>query len=113
MQTSQRVFETDSIDLASFLGAAGYTPTVERNDGGNRALFTFIECPELLTAIISYERGAALPAKRLLNARSWLYNSNTALPFQAGLFSHYDPCQKHFTPVTYSFCPKYLCKISN
>lgn len=73
MTTSQRVFETDSIDLASFLGAAGYAPTVVRDQGGSRALFTFAESPELLTAIVNYERGAALPAKRLLNARSWLW----------------------------------------
>jgi len=73
MSTSKRVFETDSIDLASYLTAAGGAPTIERGVDSNRALFTFIEPAALLTAIIDYERGALLPAKRLLNARSWLY----------------------------------------
>lgn len=71
--TSQRVFETDSIDLASYLAAYGATPTIEHAPGCKRALFTFHETPELLAAVISYETGAVLPAKRLLNVRSWLY----------------------------------------
>lgn len=73
MTTSQRVFETDSIDLASFLAAYGANPTIEQAPGGKRALFTFIETPDLLAAVIGYETGAVLPAKRLLNVRSWLY----------------------------------------
>jgi hypothetical protein len=73
MTTSKRVFETESIDLASYLTAAGATPSIERGMGGNRALFTFTETPEVLALIIDYERGATLPAKRLLNVRSWLY----------------------------------------
>jgi len=71
--TSQRVFETTSIDLAAYLAAAGVTPTIEKVISSNRALFTFIETPELLAAVVDYERGAALPAKRLLNVRSWMY----------------------------------------
>lgn len=73
MPTSQRVFKTESIDLASFLTVDGATPTTERAEGGKRALFTFTESPELLESVVNYERGAALPAKRLLNVRSWLY----------------------------------------
>ena len=73
MMTSQRVFETTSIDLCSYLAAAGATPTIKRVSGSDRAIFSFTETPELLAAIIDYERGAALPAKRLLNVRSWLY----------------------------------------
>ena len=73
MAISQRVFETDSIDLASYLAAYGAHPTIEQSPGGKRALFTFNETPDLLAAVIGYETGAALPAKRLLNVRSWLY----------------------------------------
>jgi len=73
MTTSQRVFETESIDLAAYLAAAGITPTIEKVIDGKRALFTFCENSQLLAAIINYERGAALPAKRLLNVRSWLW----------------------------------------
>lgn len=73
MTTRQRVFETDSIDLASFLVAHGAHPTIEQAPCGKRALFTFSETTELLAAVIGYETGAALPAKRLLNVRSWLY----------------------------------------
>lgn len=71
--TSQRVFETDSIDLASYLTAYGATPTIEQSPGCKRALFSFNETPDLLAAVIGYERGAVIPAKRLLNVRSWLY----------------------------------------
>ena len=73
MVSSQRVFETESIDLAAYLGTSGVTPTIEKVVGSSRALFTFIESPELLALIVDYERGAALPAKRLLNVRSWPY----------------------------------------
>lgn len=73
MATSQRVLEIESIDLASFLATYGANPTIGQAPGGKRALFTFIETPELLAAVIDYERGAVLPAKRLLNVRSWLY----------------------------------------
>lgn len=73
MNSRQRVFETDSIDLASFLAASSFTPTTGKAPDGRRALFTFTETPALLSAVIDYERGATLPAKRLLNVRSWLY----------------------------------------
>lgn len=84
MATSERVFETESIDLASYLAAAGATPTIEQSPGGNKALFTFIETLDLLAAIVDYERGAALPAKRLLNVRSWLYREASAVVRRRG-----------------------------
>jgi hypothetical protein len=71
--TSQRVFQTESIDLTSFLATAGFQPTIYRASTGNRAVFEFLETEELQQAIVAYERGASLPAKRLLNARSWLF----------------------------------------
>jgi len=71
--TSLRVFETESIDLAAFITTAGFLPTVYRQESGKRAIFEFINSQELIQAIIAYERGAALPAKRLLNTRSWLF----------------------------------------
>lgn len=85
MATSERVFETDSIDLASFLTANGAPPVVGRVEGGKRALFTFNESPELLMAVIEYERGAALPAKRLLNVRSWLYREASNVVKRGGV----------------------------
>jgi len=85
MLSSQRVFETESIDLAAYLAAAGVTPTIEKAIGGNRAMFTFYETPELLAAIVDYERGAALPAKRLLNVRSWLYREASNVVKRGGV----------------------------
>jgi len=71
--TSQRVFEIESIDLAAFLATAGYEAKIYRNTTGKRAVFSFQEDTKLHEAIVAYERGASLPAKRLLNARSWLF----------------------------------------
>ena len=71
--TSQRVFETEGIDLAAYLATAGHEVTIYRNSTGRRAVFKFPESEELREAIVAYERGASLPAKRLLNARSWLF----------------------------------------
>lgn len=71
--TSSRVFETESIDLAAFLSTAGFSTTVYKQENCKRAVFEFIDSQELTQAIVAYERGAALPAKRLLNARSWLF----------------------------------------
>ena len=70
---SKREFQTESIDLASFLVAAGYESAIYRNPGSTRAVFEFTETDDLHQSIISYERGAALPAKKLLNCRSWLF----------------------------------------
>jgi len=85
MVTRPRVFETDSIDLASFLATYSASPTIEKAPSGNRALFTFIETPELLAAVIDYERGAVLPAKRLLNVRSWLYREASNVVKRGGV----------------------------
>lgn len=71
--TSQRVFETESIDLSSFLATAGFQPSICHASTGNRAVFEFSETEELQRAVVNYERGASLPAKRLLNVRSWLF----------------------------------------
>jgi hypothetical protein len=71
--TSQRVFEIESIDLAAFLATAGHEPKIYRNVTGKRAVFSFKEDAKLHEAIVAYERGASLPAKRLLNSRSWLF----------------------------------------
>lgn len=71
--TSQRVFKSESIDLAAFLSTAGHPPTIYRDPTGKRAIFEFAENDQLHEAIVAYERGASLPAKRLLNTRSWLW----------------------------------------
>jgi len=71
--TSLRVFEIESIDLASFLATAGHEVSVFCKPTGRRAVFSFKEDAKLHEAIVAYERGASLPAKRLLNARSWLF----------------------------------------
>lgn len=68
-----RMFETDSIDLAAFLVTSGYTPFIYCKPDLRRASFEFPETDELRDAIISYERGAVLPAKQLLNTRSFLF----------------------------------------
>jgi hypothetical protein len=69
----EATFTTESIDLASFLAAAGYEPSISRNPDGTRAVFTFEVTEGLHQAVLAYEQGAALPAKRLLNRRSWLF----------------------------------------
>jgi hypothetical protein len=73
------VFETESIDLASFLTASGYTPAICRNAVGSRALFEFQSSTDLSRAIVAYESGATLPAKRLLNVRSRLFREASAV----------------------------------
>lgn len=70
---SERTFETDNIDLSSYLVTAGYQPSIFRNAGSNRAVFCFSETADLLKTIVEFERGAALPAKRLLTTRAYLY----------------------------------------
>jgi hypothetical protein len=71
--SSKRVYEIEGIDLASFLVTAGHEATIYRNLEGKRAVFSFPENDQLHEAIIAYERGASLPAKKLLNTRSWLF----------------------------------------
>lgn len=81
---SSREFQTESIDLASFLAVAGHVPSVYRNPASNRAIFEFAETSSLHRAILDYERGASLPAKRLLNARSWLFREASRVMRGAG-----------------------------
>jgi hypothetical protein len=81
---SKRVFTTESIDLASFLATAGFNPSIYRNLGSNRATFEFEETPNLHRAVIEYERGASLPAKRLLNARSRLFREASRVVREGG-----------------------------
>lgn len=76
--TSQRVYGTTSIDLASYLAAIGYTISVIRTPGETRATFEAAELPSLFSDIAAYESGALAPAKRLLNVRSWLYREASA-----------------------------------
>jgi hypothetical protein len=72
MPTSQRV-EFESLDVSAYLIVAGYEVHISRNAEGKRAVFSFLEDAGLTAAIMAYERGGALPAKRLLNARSYLF----------------------------------------
>ena len=67
------VFRTESLDLAAFLVTAGHEPHIFRNPHERRAIFEFTETDDLLRAIINYESGSSLPAKRLLNIRSRLF----------------------------------------
>lgn len=71
--SSERVFRTESIDLAAFLVTAGHEPHIFRNPHERRAIFEFAETDNLLKAIVGYEGGSTLPAKRLLNVRSRLF----------------------------------------
>ena len=70
---SNKVFRTESLDLAAYLVTAGFLPEIVRAEDLRRALFEFKETEELRQAIVSYEGGASLPARRLLNVRSRLY----------------------------------------
>jgi len=70
---STKVFQTESLDLAAYLVTAGFEPDIVRAPIEKRAIFEFTETEELRLAIVSYEGGASLPAKRLLNIRSRLY----------------------------------------
>jgi hypothetical protein len=70
---SNKVFRTESLDLAAYLVTAGFVPEIVRAEDLRRALFEFKETEELRQAIVSYEGGASLPARRLLNVRSRLY----------------------------------------
>ena len=70
---SSKVFRTESLDLAAYLVTAGFVPEIVRAEDLRRALFEFKETEELRQAIVNYEGGASLPARRLLNVRSRLY----------------------------------------
>jgi hypothetical protein len=70
---SSKVFRTESLDLAAYLVTAGFVPEIIRAEDLRRAIFVFRETEELRQAIVSYEGGASLPARRLLNVRSRLY----------------------------------------
>ena len=70
---SKRVFRTESIDLAAFLVTSGHEPHIFRSPHERRAIFEFSDSDSLLKAIVSYEGGSPLPAKRLLNVRSRLF----------------------------------------
>ena len=70
---SNKVFRSESLDLAAYLVTAGFVPEIVRAEDLRRALFEFKETEELRQAIVSYEGGASLPARRLLNVRSRLY----------------------------------------
>jgi len=73
LMKSKRVFRTEFIELASFLVASGHEAKIFKNPLEKRAIFEFIETDDLLKAIVSYEGGSPLPAKRLLNVRSQLF----------------------------------------
>jgi hypothetical protein len=81
---SQRVFQCESLDLASYLNAAGHEIIFCLNPSGNRALFQFEQNEYLRADIVSYEGGAPLPAKRLLNIRSWLYREASRIVREGG-----------------------------
>jgi hypothetical protein len=70
---SNRVFKTESLDLAAYLVTANFEPNIIRASAEKRAIFEFIETEEIRLAIVRYEGGASLPARRLLNVRSRLY----------------------------------------
>lgn len=69
MISSPRVYETTSIDCASYLAVLGFSVTVLRGTG-RFAVFEFEDTPDLWAAIVDYERGGL--CKRLLNIRSYL-----------------------------------------
>jgi len=71
--TRGTTFTTESIDLAAFLATAGYEPSITCPPGYTRAVFTFDASGDLHDAVLQYEQGGELPAKRLLNRRSWLF----------------------------------------
>jgi hypothetical protein len=71
--TSEKVFRTESIDLAACLTASGHDPKIFVGPDAKRAIFEFKETEDILTAIVSFEGGSPLPAKKLLHVRSRLY----------------------------------------
>ncbi len=70
---STEVFRTESIDLAAFLVASGHELHIFRASDGKRAIFEFAQSDELLKAIVAFEGGSSLPAKKLLSVRNRLY----------------------------------------
>ena len=81
---SQRVFETESIDLAAYLVTAGYVVATTLNPGDHRATFQIEETPNLYCDIVGYESGMTAPAKRLLNVRSRLFREASAVVRSGG-----------------------------
>lgn len=67
-------FETTDINLASFLTASGFQPSIYRQLSANLAVFEFADSALLHEAIVAYESGKCIPAKALLSTRTWLYH---------------------------------------
>lgn len=77
---SPRVYTTPSLDLCAFLVVLrDYQYSVTLDPGENRASFNIEYSPRLFEDIADYEAGGAVPAKRLLNARSRLFREASAV----------------------------------
>lgn len=79
MDSRQRVYKTDSIDLTTYLSTKGYSVNVTCQPGDTRATFEVEQKPSLFTDIADYESGGTAPAKKLLNSRSYLYRQASAV----------------------------------
>lgn len=83
MKTSIQFFTIENINLASYLVFSGHNLNILPPTNGTRALFEFPVSPELLTAVISYERGDH-GAKALLDTRGRLYKEASAVVRKGG-----------------------------
>lgn len=72
-QEQQTTFETDSVDIASYLITLGHEATIAPQHGSRRAVFKFTATNELYKAISEFTIGFPVPANRLLNTRNWLF----------------------------------------
>ena len=76
--TSIQFFPTESINLATYLVYLGYSLNILPPTSGTRAVFEFTVSPDLLAAVIGYERNDH-SAKALLNIRGRLYRESSAV----------------------------------
>ena len=69
---NNKVFRTNSIELAAFLVTIGHKPFIISASASRRALFIFVQSAALRRAIGAHECNLKLPAKRLLEVRKLL-----------------------------------------
>lgn len=75
---SNKLFTTESLDLATYLVCMGNKLTIYPPADSTRVIFGFAETPDLIASIVKYERGTN-DARRLLTTRSRLYREASAI----------------------------------
>lgn len=79
----EKRFASDNINLSAYLAMLFNYKTIYSASAG-KALFCFIDKPELRQAILDYESGVSAPAKNLLLTRTHLYHEASRVSGRRG-----------------------------